>query len=551
MIKNIVFDFGNVLVRWDPHFVFDPYFGDVEKAAWFIENVCDSKWNGEMDRGKTYAQGIRELTARFPQWAKEIQYYYDKWPDMLGGEIPGMSGLICSLKDAGYGIYGITNWSVETFPIARARYRIFDFLDGMVVSGEEHLLKPEPEIYRKLFDRYGLVPGECVFIDDNADKVNLDWRVGLDETPDNAIADVNNWNFRDDIGRFDKTAALAIKARVLLYAASPRNNPDADVQKWKDAAQAAWDVIKVRQDIFDKGFGYGTGGRTHPSWHMPANRDYGNYFLKNNAANDVESIFLIRRAAGSAPEAANYPIATRGGASGICPTQNLVDAYGYVGPEAPDPYINRDPRFYATVVYNGSVWNGNIIDESRGAAYDQTVSGASKTGYYLKKFLAPNLNLVEGGSTDHIWPLYRYAEVLLNYAEAMNEAYGPDADPNGWGMTARDALTEVRNSASSSLPAVTASSKADFRKAVKNERQVELAFEDHRYWDLLRWEDAENVLNRSVKGVVVSKNSLGGFQYTYKYVGTRVFDQKNYYLPFSRKEIANAGGTLTQNPFYN
>ena len=388
-------------------------------------------------------------------------------------------------------------------------------------------------------------------IDDNADKVNLDWRVGLDETPDNAIADVANWNFRDDIGRFDKTAALAIKARVLLYAASPRNNPEGDMQKWKDAAQAAWDVIKVRQEIFDKGFGFGSGARTHPSWHMPANRDYGEYFLKNNATSDVESIFLVRRAAGSAPERANYPVGTRGGASGVCPTQNLVDAYGYVGPEAPDPYINRDPRFYATVVYNGSVWNGSIIDESRGAAYDQSVSGASKTGYYLRKFLAPNLNLVEGGSADHIWPLYRYAEILLNYAEAMNEAYGPDADPNGWGMTARDALTEVRNSASTLLPLVDAGSKADFRKAVKAERQVELAFEDHRYWDLLRWEDAENVLNRSVKGVVVSKNSLGGFQYTYKYVGTRVFDRKNYYLPFSRKEIANAGGTLTQNPFYN
>ena len=109
----------------------------------------------------------------------------------------------------------------------------------------------------------------------------------------------------------------------------------------------------------------------------------------------------------------------------------------------------------------------------------------------------------------------------------------------------------MRNSASTLLPAVTASSKADFRKAVKNERQVELAFEDHRYWDLLRWEDAETVLNRSVKGVVVTKNSLGGYQYTYKYVGTRVFEEKNYYLPFSRKEIANAGGTLTQNPFYN
>ena len=133
----------------------------------------------------------------------------------------------------------------------------------------------------------------------------------------------------------------------------------------------------------------------------------------------------------------------------------------------------------------------------------------------------------------------------------MNEAYGPDADPKGWGMTARDALTEVRNSASTLLPAITTSSKAEFRKAVKKERQVELAFEDHRYWDLLRWRDAETVLNRSIKGVVVRKNNLGGIQYSYQFVATRTFEEKNYYLPFSRKEISNSGGTLTQNPEYN
>ena len=388
-------------------------------------------------------------------------------------------------------------------------------------------------------------------IDANADKVNLDWRVALDETPQNAVADVVNWNFRDNVGRFDKTAALAIKARVLLYAASPRNNPDGDVDKWVRAAEAANDVIQLRKAIFEKGFGFGEGARSHPSYRMPANRDYGNYFLKNNATSDVESIFLIRQAAGSAPEVANYPNATRGGNSGICPTQNLVDAYEYIGEKTVDPYVNRDPRFAATIVYNGCTWNGNVIDESPGAAYDQKRTGASKTGYYLRKFLAPNLNLIEGGSTDHVWPLYRYAEVLLNYAEAMNEAYGPDADPKGYGMSAREALTEVRNSASTLLPAVTATSREDFRNAVKQERRIELAFEDHRYWDLIRWKDAEVVLNRSIKGVQVRKNNLGGFQYTYPAVSSRTFYERNYYLPFTRKEIANSAGSITQNPDYN
>ena len=388
-------------------------------------------------------------------------------------------------------------------------------------------------------------------IDDHADQVNLDWRVALDETPENAVADVSNWNFRDASGRFDKTTALAIKARVLLYAASPRNNPAEDGGKWERAAEAAHDVIQLRKAIFEKGFGFGEGARSHPDYHMPANRDYGNYFLKNNATSDVESIFLLRQAAGSAPERANYPVATRGGNSGVCPTQNLVDAYEYIGPQTPDPYVNRDPRLAATIVYNGCTWNGSVIDESRGGSYDQKTPGASPTGYYLRKFLAPNLNLVEGGSTDHVWPLYRYAEVLLNYAEAMNEAYGPDADPKGFGLTARQALTEVRESASTALPAVTAATKSDFRAAVKRERRVELAFEDHRYWDLLRWKDAMDVLNRSVKGVSVRRNELGGFQYSYPTVASRTFYERNYYFPFTRKEIANGAGTLTQNPEYN
>ena len=388
-------------------------------------------------------------------------------------------------------------------------------------------------------------------IDENKDKVNVDWRAMLDETEDNKIADVKTWNFRDYTGRFDKTAALAIKARVLLYAASPRNNPNNDVAKWEAAAEAAHEVIATRKAIFEKGFGFGD-TRTPQPYIMPTNRDYANYFLKNNSTTDLESIFLIRKSNGSTPERLNYPVGTRGGNSGITPSHNLVDSYEYIGAQTANPYVNRDPRMAATIVYNGCEWNGvTDFDQSPGGQFDQKVSGASKTGYYLKKFLHANLNLVEGGSTDHVWPLYRYAEVLLNYAEAMNEAYGPDADPKGYGMTARQALTEVRNSASTSLPAVTASSKGDFRKAVKHERRVELAFEDHRYWDLLRWLDAEDVLNQPIKGAVVRRNNLGGYQYSFTNVENRVFHKRNYYMPFTRKEVTNSNGAITQNPEYN
>lgn len=388
-------------------------------------------------------------------------------------------------------------------------------------------------------------------IDENKDKLCLDWRVAVEETPENAVADVKNWNIWSNTGRFDKTTALAIKARTLLYAASPRNNPKNDVTKWERAAAAANELIQTRRQIFEKGFdfGYALGPQ---NWHMSANRDYSSYFLSFNATQNNESIFVIRSWASSTLESLNYPIGTRGGNSGVTPSQNLVDAYEFIGAESADPYVNRDPRFAATIVYNGSSWNGvTNLDQSPGGAYDMSVNGASRTGYYLKKYLAPNINLIEGGSSDHIWPVYRYAEVLLNYAEAMNEAYGPTSDPEGYGMTAMEALMEVRNSASTSLPAVTASSVEEFRDVVKHERQVELAFEDHRYWDLIRWLDAEEVLNKPVRGVVVQKNSIGGYAYNYRDVESRTFLPRHYYMPFTRDEVINSGGTLTQNPEYN
>lgn len=389
-------------------------------------------------------------------------------------------------------------------------------------------------------------------IDENKDKVNLDWRAMLDETEENKIADVKNWNFRENTGRFDKISALAVKARVLLYAASPRNNPNNDVAKWEAAAKAAHEVIATRKAIFERGFGFGETGLAPQPYTMPVNRDYANYFIKNNSTTDLESIFLIRKSSGSTPERLNYPVGTRGGNSGVTPSHNLVDSYEYIGAQTANPYANRDPRMAATIVYNGCEWNGvTDFDQSPGGQFDQKVSGASKTGYYLKKFLHANLNLVEGGSTDHLWPVFRYAEVLLNYAEAMNEAYGPDSDPKGYGMTAREALTEVRNSASTLLPAVTTASKEEFRKAVKHERRVELAFEDHRYWDLVRWMDAEEVLNQPIKGVIVRRNQLGGYQYSFTTVEERVFHKRNYYLPFTRKEVTNSNGTITQNPEYN
>ena len=170
-VTTIIFDFGAVLVDWNPHRMLDKYFGSVEKADWFIKNVCTSEWNTEMDGGKPFAQGIAERSAIYPEYAADIQAYYDRWIEMIGGEIPGMREMVAELKAKGYKLYGLTNWSAETFCLVRNEFPVFGLLDGMLVSGEEHLLKPSPEIFQRLVDRFGLTPSECLFIDDNAANV--------------------------------------------------------------------------------------------------------------------------------------------------------------------------------------------------------------------------------------------------------------------------------------------------------------------------------------------------------------------------------------------
>lgn len=353
-------------------------------------------------------------------------------------------------------------------------------------------------------------------IDDHKGKLAVDWA-----------------SFSERNGRFTLGAALAIKARVLLYAASPLHNPDNDVEKWKKAAAAAYDII------------------SNPDLNYSLDSDYGAYFQGNRSLSSPETIYVVRREQSNAMESNNYPIATPGGASGVTPTQNLVEAYEWVGdPVAGDPYANRDPRLAASVVTNGSTWNGHVIDQSPGGRHDMSAPNASKTGYYLKKFLTDNLDLTQGAKVQHNWVSYRYAEVLLNYAEAMNEAYGPDQAPGDYALTALDALQLVRDRASLQLPIVTAATRDEFREAVKHERRIELAFEDHRYWDLLRWKDAMEVLNKPVRGVKVTKTGEDKWSYTQTEVATRTFLERNYYMPFTRSEVENSNHTLEQNPGY-
>lgn len=338
-------------------------------------------------------------------------------------------------------------------------------------------------------------------------------------------------------GRFNLGSALALKSRVLLYAASPLNTENLTQEeiseRWARAAQAAYSVIDLNK--------------------FSLSPSYGSLFVGNTSANP--EIILSRRASPSnALERANYPIATAGGNSGLTPSQNLVDAYEYTGPADPaDPYANRDPRLHQTIVTNNSAWNGRTINIAEGGSDSYLTVNSSRTGYYLKKYLTDELVLSQEQTAMHQWIYFRYAEILLNYAEAANEAWGPDDGSHvATGLTARQALNLVRGRADVNLPPVDLTKyegetdQIRMRAAIKAERRVELAFEDHRYWDLLRWNDGE-ILGQPIEGTKAISNGDGTFRYETFKVEDRVFSTKMYRYPIPYQEISKSGGIVTQN----
>lgn len=410
--------------------------------------------------------------------------------------------------------------------------------------GEAHVLRAY--FYFELIKRYGGVP-LITKIFSVGEKPTIR-NASFDEVSKFIVSEIDahknnlqpNWKtslFTNQDGRFTVGAALALKARVLLYTASPLYNTSNDISKWQIAATAANEAIAFAQkaDI--------NGGQNN------LDNDYRNYFLGNNTLNSAETILAIRYTPGNALERANYPIATAGGNSGITPTDDLVQAYESTGVVVPNnPYVNRDPRLGYSIVTNGSTWNNRIIDQSPGATDDMRRVNASKTGYYLKKFVNDNADLTNNTAYPHNWPVFRYGELLLVYAEALNEAYGPDNN-NGYVMTARQAINKLRSRPGVNMPAVAAGDQNSFRGALKHERQIELAFENYRYWDLIRWGDAAIVQNRPVNGMVITKNSGGQFLYTPKVIQKRLFiDSKMYYFPFPQYEVTISNGSLTQNP---
>lgn len=354
-------------------------------------------------------------------------------------------------------------------------------------------------------------------------------------------------------GKITKGAALSLKARALLYYASPLYNEENDNSRWQDAADAAKEVMDLNKyDLYPN---------LKKLW-LDMSANHNEIILEKQYGMPNVS---------HGWDCAVKPLDLANGDAGHCaPLQELVDAFPMKngkqiheegsGYDPHNPYIGRDDRFYADIAYNQSVISGmqggslnhnytlqiykggNDYDNPQGNPLWQIYT--TYTGYFTIKAVNPD-NEVYGywyGSTQP-WIEFRYAEILLNFAEAQNEATGPN-------QAIYDAMNKLRKRAGITTDLPTNMNKDEMRKLIHNERYIELCFEHHRYWDLRRWKLAETVLNnRQYTGVVITKENNGTFTYDYQPVEVQPlqFEPKMYFMPIPMSELSK-NRKLKQNP---
>ena len=178
-IKNIVFDFGGVLIDWNPRYFFRSYFNDDERMEYFLSHVCSPEWNEKQDAGRSIAEAVAEAKSLHPEFSEARDCYSDHFPDCLGGCIEKNVTRLKQYKREGYRLYGLTNWPAETFHYALERFDFLQLLDGIVVSGIEKVKKPDPRFYQILLSRYGLKAEECLFLDDREENLATAQKLGF------------------------------------------------------------------------------------------------------------------------------------------------------------------------------------------------------------------------------------------------------------------------------------------------------------------------------------------------------------------------------------
>ena len=354
--------------------------------------------------------------------------------------------------------------------------------------------------------------------------------------PVSYVTEVNS-----EVGRATRGAALALKARTLLYAASPLFNPTNDRSRWAAAAEAC----KV---ILDNA----------ATWGLKLSA-YGSLW-GHDAFYNPELIFGLGRGEFNSFEMANYPVGVENGSSGNCPTQTLVDQYefqeggqtfgerypGSIDLNAGDPYEGLDPRFALTVVKNGDEWptNGSqkkAIETFNGGFNASPKYGATPTGYYLKKYVDGACVTTADNQTTrrHTWILFRLGEIYLDYAEAVFNATGSAKDAT-FGMTANEAINKLRNRPDIQMPEFTEDGEAWVAR-YERERMVELAFENHRFWDVRRWKKGPQYF-RTIQVAEISPSLL-----LTRATVNRQWDDKYYFYPIPMSELKK-NANLVQNP---
>jgi len=198
-IKAIIFDFGGVLLDWDPRYLYQRFFPDQPQVMEnFLRDIDFYMWNARQDEGRSFAVGIAELSAQFPQYGHLIQAYYDHWEDSVAGSINGTVAILQRLKQKGFPLYGLSNWSMETFPRAKQDYPFFEWFDDILLSGEVKVNKPHPAIFNLLLTRINHTAPECVLIDDSQANIEAAKKLGfvaiLFTTPENLQTELQSLN---------------------------------------------------------------------------------------------------------------------------------------------------------------------------------------------------------------------------------------------------------------------------------------------------------------------------------------------------------------------
>ncbi|MBR4299767.1 MAG: RagB/SusD family nutrient uptake outer membrane protein [Bacteroidales bacterium] len=461
-------------------------------GTWSALNTVDDKWstmysgirsaNEFLESIKTVDLSMYQYDTKYQRWLEHLKYY------------PYQAKVLRAYY---------------FFELAR-RYGDIPMPLTMLTAEEANMIEKTP------FDEViNFIVTEC----DEAAKNLPDTYVGL---------------LDDETGRVTRGFALAVKTKALLYAASPLHNPSGDKSKWEKAAAAAKEIMEL--NVY----------RLDPD-------------EKANNYTSQEVIFAIMRSESSSFELYNFPVRFTEGQrtymSGTYPTQNLVDAFqtanGYditLGSDGwqtsdPDfditkPYEGRDPRFARAILADGMSFKGSTIETFVGGKdYSATRNDlGSPTGYYLRRYIQESTSFTPENSVSnkHQWIVYRYAEALLTYAEAMNEYLGsPTSTAGEFTVSALEALNMVR--ANAGMPDVTVTSQSDFREAVRREWRVEFAFEDHRFWDVRRWNIGQATQGQ-IDGVEITRSG-GKSDYRRMTVETRTWSARQNLFPIPQSEL--------------